>query len=68
MSGLEGKPFAIPEQLVWQAYTRVKANGGAIGADGVNRKARRWWQELTARQPRLFAHWAWENEFSYGYG
>jgi RNA-directed DNA polymerase len=27
------------------------------------RKARRWWHELTARQPRMFAHWAWMNEF-----
>ena len=35
MSGLEGKPFAIPKQLVWQAWKRVKANGGAAGADGV---------------------------------
>ena len=35
MSGLEGRPFAIPKQLVWQAWKRVKANGGAAGADGV---------------------------------
>jgi RNA-directed DNA polymerase len=35
MSGLEGKPFAIPKQLVWQAWKSVKANGGAAGADGV---------------------------------
>ena len=35
MSGPEGKPFAIPEQLVWQAWKSVKANGGAAGADGV---------------------------------
>jgi len=27
------------------------------------RKARRWWHELTALQPRMFAHWAWMNEF-----
>ena len=27
------------------------------------KKARRWWHELTARQPRMFAHWAWMNEF-----
>jgi hypothetical protein len=27
MSGLDGKPFAIPKQLVWQAWKRVKANG-----------------------------------------
>ena len=27
------------------------------------RKARRWWHDLTARQPRMFAHWAWTNEF-----
>ena len=36
MSGLEGKPFAIPKKLVWQAWKRVKANGGAAGADGVS--------------------------------
>jgi hypothetical protein len=30
------------------------------------RKARKWWQELTARQPRLFAHWAWTNDIAYG--
>lgn len=35
MSGTEGKPFAIPKQLVWRAWTSVKANGGAAGADGV---------------------------------
>ena len=27
------------------------------------KKARRWWDGLTARQPRLFAHWAWMTEF-----
>ena len=35
MSGQEGKPFAIPKELVWQAWKQVKANGGAAGADGV---------------------------------
>ena len=35
MSGLDGKPFAIPKELVWQAWRQVKANGGAAGADGV---------------------------------
>ena len=34
MSGREGKPFAIPKSLVWQAWKRVKVNGGAAGADG----------------------------------
>ena len=29
MSGLEGKPFAIPKQLVWEAWKSVKANEGA---------------------------------------
>ena len=32
------------------------------------RKARAWWHGLTARQPRMFAHWAWMPEFSPGYG
>ena len=35
MSGQDEKPFAIPKELVWQAWQQVKANGGAAGADGV---------------------------------
>lgn len=27
------KPFEIPKKLVWQAYQKVKANGGAAGVD-----------------------------------
>lgn len=27
------KPFTIPKTLVWEAYQRVKANGGASGVD-----------------------------------
>ncbi len=34
MSGQDGKPFAIPKSLVWQAWRQVKANKGAAGADG----------------------------------
>ena len=29
------------------------------------KKVRRWWEGLTARQPRLFAHWAWVTDFKY---
>jgi len=29
------------------------------------KKARKWWKGLTARQPRLFAHWAWTTDFLY---
>jgi hypothetical protein len=32
------------------------------------RKAKRWWQELTTRQPRLFAHWAWTSDIAHGFG
>jgi RNA-directed DNA polymerase len=39
MSGPEAKPFAIPKQVVWQAWKSVKANGGAAGADGVTIEA-----------------------------
>jgi RNA-directed DNA polymerase len=28
------KPFEIPKMMVWEAYERVKANGGAAGVDG----------------------------------
>ena len=30
----EAKPFVIPKALVWEAFKRVKANGGAAGVDG----------------------------------
>jgi RNA-directed DNA polymerase len=39
MSSTEGKPFAIPKQLVWQAWKSVKTNGGTAGADGVTIEA-----------------------------
>jgi RNA-directed DNA polymerase len=32
---LEGKTHAVPKQLVWEAWLKVKSNGGAAGADGV---------------------------------
>ena len=32
---LEGKTHHIPKQLVWDAWLKVKENGGAAGADGV---------------------------------
>jgi RNA-directed DNA polymerase len=29
----EAKPFSISKRLIWEAYKRVKANGGAAGVD-----------------------------------
>ena len=31
----EGKSHDIPKQLIWDAWLKVKRNGGAAGADGV---------------------------------
>jgi len=36
---LEGKTHHIPRQLVWDAWLKVKGNGGAAGADGVTIEA-----------------------------
>lgn len=30
-----GKSFEVPKQLVWDAWLKVKENGGAPGVDGV---------------------------------
>lgn len=32
---LEGKSHVIPKQVVWEAWLKVKENGGAAGVDGV---------------------------------
>ena len=35
-SGPKDKSFAIPKQLVWEAYEQVRRNKGAAGVDGVS--------------------------------
>jgi RNA-directed DNA polymerase len=35
---LQGKSHVIPKQLVWDAWLKVRKNGGAAGADGVTIK------------------------------
>jgi hypothetical protein len=32
---LQGKSYDIPKLLVWDAWLKVKENGGAAGPDGV---------------------------------
>jgi RNA-directed DNA polymerase len=32
---LQGKSYDIPKQLVWDAWLKVRSNGGAAGGDGV---------------------------------
>ena len=32
---LRGKAHDVPKRLVWDAWLKVKRNGGAAGADGV---------------------------------
>ena len=32
---LKGKSYDIPKRLLWDAWQKVKENGGAAGADGV---------------------------------
>ena len=34
-SKLKGKSYVIPKRLLWDAWLKVKDNGGAAGADGV---------------------------------
>ena len=34
-SRYEGKSYVIPEQLLWDAWLKVKEKGGSAGADGV---------------------------------
>ena len=35
-SKLKGKSYNIPKRLVWDAWLKVKENGGAAGPDGVS--------------------------------
>ena len=34
-SKLKGRSYVIPKRLLWEAWLKVKENGGAAGADGV---------------------------------
>ena len=46
------KSYEIAKREVWQAYKRVKANGGAAGADGVSLK--RFEQDLSKNLYRIW--------------
>jgi RNA-directed DNA polymerase len=34
-SKLKGKSYVIPKRSLWEAWLKVKENGGAAGTDGV---------------------------------
>jgi len=45
---LQGKSHDISKQVVWDAWLKVKENGGAAGADGVTIER---FEEYTAEAP-----------------
>jgi RNA-directed DNA polymerase len=49
---LQGKSYVIPKQLVWEAWLKVKENGGAAGPDGVTVE-----QLEASLSRRLYALW-----------
>jgi RNA-directed DNA polymerase len=51
-SELEGRSYDIPKRLVWDAWLKVKENGGSAGADGVGIK-----QFEEGLKDRLFVLW-----------
>ena len=51
-SRYEGKSYVIPEQLVWDAWLKVKEKGGSAGADGVSIE-----QFEQGSKDRLFVLW-----------
>ena len=46
------KPFVIPKQLVWDAFQRVKANGGSAGVDKESIE-----QFESKLKDNLYKHW-----------
>ncbi|WP_350305270.1 hypothetical protein [Photorhabdus viridis] len=50
------KPFDISKRLVWEAWKRIKSNGGAYGVDNISIEAL-FLKRLQLQNQRLFAHW-----------
>src|ERR1700678_1642196 len=51
-SGLQGKSYVIPKQLVWDAWLKVREKGGAAGVEGVTIE-----QFEQGLKDRLFVLW-----------
>jgi len=63
-SSVSGNPATLARWRLGTCYWRFSAKR-KYKRLRTFKKVRKWWEGLTARQPHLFAHWAWMNDFKY---